>query len=1174
MLQHLPVKKCFDNDGDLPSNIQLIKTFKFMKKKAKLPILQSRKARKIFLTMKLVILFLLTGILQVSATVYSQATKFNISVDNKKIVEVLKEIEENSNFRFFYIREQVDVEKQVTLDKRNSTVEEILFDIFNKEGIGYKVMEDNLVLISPAYINDQLTATSQQQRTVNGRVTDSNGESLPGVNVLVKGTTQGTITNPDGFYSISFVNENAVLEFSFLGMKTKEVVVGNLTEINVVLEFDAIGIDEVVVTALGIKRDEKALGYSVQKVSGETLSTVKGVDIGTSLSGKIAGLLVKNSTEFAAEPDVEIRGETPLLVIDGVPYGNMTLRDISSDDIESISVLKGATASALYGYRGASGAIMVTTKKGSVRSGVNVTFNSSTMFTAGYLAIPEMQSTYGRKVSTSTNIYNGAGQGSWGPAMEGQEVIQWDPVSKSYQAMPFLPIGKDNFQNFLEQGYIINNNLSIVQQGEYGSFRASATWVQNKGQYPNSLFDKYSYNIGGDININKFSLSSSISYNKQSSPNIGFSGYTGYDPMYNLLVWSSPDYDVRQYEDYWLVKNESQNSSFTSTNNNPYFDRYERLHSVNRDIFNGNFSANYDFTPWLKATLRTGFDTYSDMQTVRISQGSFTGGGTASVITNGTQIWGESKKGSYNVGIGRGYSLNNDFLLSADKKFEDFSLSGLAGGTIFYTQDEGVEARTQGGLTIPGFYSLKASTNSVAVNSRLYKRQVNSLFGRVAVSWKDLLFAEGTLRNDWSSTLSESTRSYVYPSVSGSFLASELLPESNWLSLWKLRASWTSSKTPAGIYDINSVYTITTNAWGDLSSATYPTSIRGTDVLPESSSTFEVGTVVNLYNNRASIDVAYYNKRLYDFLESTSISPASGYLSNYVNTDEEITRKGIEVALKGTPVKTNDWRWDVGVNWTKYARYYTQLDSLFSPDKTWVKVGERADHYLISDFSRDSDGNIIYNNGLPVYSSYYSLAGYADPDWIWGISSSLNFKNLTLFVSADGRVGGLAQTTTEMYMWYSGNHPNSVTDERYLDQATTGSKNYIGEGVKVIAGDVTYDTYGNITSDTREYAANDEAVTYESYIKRIHKGTAWGGVPSPYDLYSTTFFKIREVSLTYDLPKDLCGKFLAQSASISAVGQNVFLWAKDFKYSDPDGGSENFADPSQRYIGFNLKVNF
>lgn len=582
----------------------------------------------------------------------------------------------------------------------------------------------------------------------------------------------------------------------------------------------------------------------------------------------------------------------------------------------------------------------------------------------------------------------------------------------------------------------------------------------------------------------------------------------------------------------------------------------------------------YDLASWLKASIRSGFDTYSNRQVIRISKGSLISAGAGTVIENGSQVWGESKLGSYNLGLGRGYSFNNDFILSGEKTFNKFTVDAFAGGTIYYRQDEGTDSRTQGGLSIPAFYSLKASVLPAYVVSSLYRQQVNSLYGRLALSWNRLVYAEGTVRNDWSSTLSASTRSYLYPSVSGSFIASELLPDVKWLSLWKIRGSWTSSKKPAGIYDINQVFDIQNQAWGNLSSASVPGTIYGANVYPESASTWEAGTAINLYNNRVSFDISYYNKRMYDFLIEADITPATGYYNNYINIDEEVTRKGIEVTVNGSPVKSNDWQWDVSVNWSKYARYYTKLDDQFSIDKPWVKVGERYDAYTLYDFQRDPQGNLINQNGLPLYSAYPSKYGNSDPDWIWGVNNTLRYKNWNFNISIDGRVGGLAQTITEMYMWRAGSHPASVTPERYLDATVKNSKNYTGPGVKVVSGSATYDTYGNITSDTRVYAPNDVPVTYESYINTVHAGTAWGGSPSPLEAYSTTFFKIREISLTYDLPQSLCEKLNSKGVSASAVGQNMFLWAKQFKYSDPDGGYENFSDPSIRYVGFNLKFIF
>ncbi len=1118
---------------------------------------------------------LLTGFLvylmALPIALIAQNEKVNINMTNVTLNDVLNEIENQTRFSFLVNEKIVDVNRKVDAVYKEASINEVLDQLFKDSNIQY-VIDNKQIILSPR--KQEQKPDQPKPGKVNGKVTESGtNEPLPGVNILVQGTGIGTITDFDGNYTLEVPDINGTLIYSYIGYKIQTIAIQNRSAIDVVLELETKGLEEVVITALGIKREVKALGYAVQDVQGEGLQKVKVVDVGTSLTGKIAGLLVKNSTEFAQEPEIQIRGENPILIIDGVPFGNMTLRDVPSDDIESISVLKGATASALYGYRGQSGAIMITTKKGNGKKGTTVSLNSSSMFAAGYLAIPEAQSTYGRVVNTATNTYVTNGDGSWGPPLEGQMVNQWDPVAKEYREMPFIARGKNNFRNFLEQGYVLNNNINVAQQGDLGSFRLSATSVQNKGTYPNSMFNKYTFSMSGDMKLKNVTISSSMTYNKHISPNIGFNGYTSYDPMYSLLIWSSPDWNVLDYKDYWLVPNESQNNSYTDTNNNPYFDRNERTHSLDKDILGSSLSIAYDFAKWLKATIRSGYDTYSNRQVIKISKGSLISAGSATVIENGEQVWGESMLGSYNIGIGRGYSFNNDFLLTGNHEFGKFTLDGLAGGSISYNQDEGTDSRTLGGLTIPGYYSLNASVNPPYVKSNLYRQQVNSILGRLTLSWNDLIFIDGTYRSDWSSTLSKDNRMYTYPSLAGSFIASKLLPEMNWLSLWKLRCSWTKARSIPGIYDINRVYSVTPNAWGNLSTAYLPSTIRNDNVIAEGSATWEVGTNINLYKNRFSFDMAYYQKRMFDELKEAEISSASGFSYNYINSDEEITRKGLEIAMTGTPVKTRDLKWNVMVNWSKYARYYTRLDKQYSEDKPWVKVGERADPYVIYDYQRDPQGNIIHKNGMPVYSSYDSKVGNADPDWVWGINNSVTYKNWDFNISIDGRVGGLTQTVTEMYMWRSGSHPKSVVPERYLD-ATTGTKNYVGKGVQVVSGSATYDTYGNITSDDRVYEPNDVKVTYENYINALHSGTAWGGSPSALEVYSTTFFKIREVSLTYNLSKELCAKLNTQSLAVSATGQNLFLWAKQFKYSDPDGGYENFSDPSIRYLGLNLKVVF
>ena len=1023
------------------------------------------------------------------------------------------------------------------------------------------------------------TVMGQAQKLVSGTV-KANGEPLIGVAVQVKGTTSGVATDLNGMYSIQ-ASPGDVLMFSYIGMNPQEITVEGSTMIDVTLELSSFVLSDVVVTALGIKREEKALGYSVQKVSGDDLQKVGVVDVATSLSGKVAGLLVRNPSDFASVPIVTIRGENPLIVIDGVAYANRTLGDIAQEDVESVSVLKGATASALYGFRGANGAILITTKNGSSnKSGISVDYTTNTMFTAGFLAIPEKQSTYGRG---STNAYNPNSDQSWGTFLDGRILTQWDPDLKEFRDYEYIARGNDNFANFLEQGFITNNNLNIGYKKGDLALRNSFNWTQNKGQYPNSTLNKYSYSLGADYKVDKLSINTNFSYAKKASPNVGTNGYTSYDPMYSLLIWSSPDFDILDYKDnYWITKGVQQNyifgiqpdGKYTGANqNNPYFDRYEKTNEISRDIVNADFTFGYDLSKWLKATLRSGVDFYNEAGQLRVSKGSYLSSGNTGVPGN-PYTWQGSKVGAYVVGQNSGFSTNSDLLLTGGTTFKDFGFEYLAGGTMFFTRDNNINARTDGGISVPGFFSLKASVNTPIVGSSIQRRQVNSLYGRLGVSWRKFIYVDATGRNDWSSTLPENNRSYFYPSISSSIVLSELLPGTkDWLDLLKWRNSWTVSKTPAGIYAINSSYTLNNATWNTVNGAAPPSSLYNDDIRPASAETFETGLQAILLKNRFMVDVSYYSKRFYDVLKSAPVSPASGYSSNYINIDEEITRKGYEVAVTGTPIKKQDWRLDLGFNWSTYKRIYTALDSIYSSSNPWVAEGERVDAFVRKDFLKSPSGEFIFNNGRLVTSAYNSLVGYSDPDWLWGLNANVTYKNISLYLSFDGVVGGLMNSRTESYLWQSGNHPNSVTPERALDVETPGSKNFLGDGVKVVSGTVTYDAFGNILTDTREFAANDVYSTYQQYVKDLHNSSAWGSNSTYVDTYAKTYFKLREISLSYDFPKSIFHGF-AQGASVSLIGQNVFLKAKDFKYSDPDGGYEDFSDPSVRYLGFNLKVSF
>ncbi len=1145
---------------------------------------------QIFRIMKLTTVLLIVTCLQVSASGYSQ--KITLKGENLSLQKVFGEIRKQTGFQFFYADEVLSKARSVTVNIKKASIEEALDYCFSNQELSYTISENTIIVRrkilspEPAMIEPPAPVPAE----IKGKVTDDTGQPLVGATILVKGTNIGTKTDADGNFTID-APPNSTLVISYVGFENKSVVILSTTKtVEVVLTKVPDEMQVIVVTALGIKREEKALGYSVQKVSGESLQKVSGLDVATSLTGKVAGVLVKNSPDFAALPVVTVRGENALLVIDGIAYQNKTLTDISSEDIESISVLKGATASALYGFRGANGAILVTTKNGSTgNAGITINYTTNTMFTAGFLAIPEKQFVYGRGGS---GIYNLNDDASWGPLMDGSLQNQWDPISKTFTVRPYLPVGKDNFKNFLEQGYVTNNNLNIGYKKDNISLRNSFNWTENKGRYPNSKLQKYTYSFGADVSMNKFKMSTNLSYAKRASKNIGSNGYTSYDPMYSILIWSPSDWDLSLYKNnYWIKPGEIQNNHFgliaggTINNysgkneNNPYFDRYEKTNEISRDIFNADLVMSYQLTNWLKATVRSGVDFYKETGQLRSSWGSYLSSGNTGVPGADYSGWNGGRKGQYNIGVSNGFSNNSDLMLTGDRKFNKFTVEYLAGGTIFYRRDENMNASTQGGISLPGFFSIKASVNPAQVSQSTYAQQVNSVFGRVGVSWNNMAFIEATGRNDWSSTLAKSQRSYFYPSVAGSFIVSELLSNTkNWLDLLKLRGSWTLSKRPASIYEINSSYSIAAATWGTLNGAGVPGNLYSPTIAPTSSETFEQGLQAMFLKNRIMLDVSHYTRREFDRITTVGLTSASGYSGLVTNFGEEITRRGWEVILNGTPLKNKNWQLDLGINWSTFASYYTKLDPLYSANKPWVKVGERSDHFISRDFQRAPStkdgalGELIHNaSGRPIVHGYDVLFGYRDPKFVWGANANLKYKNLSLFISFDGVNGGLANTRTESYMWQSGVHPESLSPERALDVATPGSSNYLGQGVKVVSGVATFDAFGNILTDTRVFAPNDKFTTYKQYMIDLHNSSAWGGNGSKADTYSKTFFKMREISLSYNMPAKLFRK-VVKAASISLIGQNVLLKAKQFKYSDPDGGNEDFADPSTRYLGF--KINF
>lgn len=1021
--------------------------------------------------------------------------------------------------------------------------------------IKLKKMKQLIIILISIALCGQILAQSSGN-IITGIVEDGN-EPVIGATVSVKGSTTGTMTDLNGKFSLQ-IPAKGTLVISCIGYKTKEVPITEEKEYKIRIEEMSLELGAVIVTALGIKREEKALGYAAQRIGGDAATSVKGVDIGTSLTGKVAGMQIKNSPDFNSPPSITLRGGSPLVVIDGVPSKNVGLRELSPDDIETYDVLKGGAASALYGSDGRNGAIMITTKRGS-KPGVNISVNSNTMFQAGFLKLPKNQKSYSSGLNSRyTDPEKNDLDYVWGDKLDiGRIGNQWNPFTYQYEMAPLTSKGKNNFKNFMENSLITNNNVNVEYKGDKGSFRTSLTHVYQKAPFPNNKMNKFTLSVAGNVKLAKnLTIDASMNYNKRYSPQVRGTGYGGLGYIYNLLVWTGPEYDVTEYKNYWIkgYENEKQNWFFKKWYNNPYFSAYEARNSIYHDRLNSQVNTTYDPTTWLKTIVRVGYDFYS---------------GRAETI-NPLSYRGNTL-GSFTVEDPRGYMVNGDAIALVDFSIKDFSINGLFGGSIKFSEDDSHTSSTRGGLSLPGYYSLKASVEYPSASSGVTKNQTNSLYGKIGADWRRTVFIEFTGRNDWSSRLDKDNCSYFYPSISGSIVPSEIIDLPSWFNFLKFRGGWTVSKQVPGFGEINTVYSIDTNKWNGMPGATYPDELRPSTIKPQKQTEWEVGTELNFFVDRLKIDLSYYEKLWTDRISKVSISDASGFGYLYMNRDEEIKRKGWELSISGIPVKLKDFTWTATFNYTREREIYSKLDER-SSDNLWVQKGARTDALAIQKWDTDPNGNLIHgSNGLPIYKPKSELIGYESPDWLFGFTNEFKYKDFTLYVSMDGRIGGYLWDQTDQAMWHSGSHIDSDNQWRY-DEVVNGNKSYIGEGVKIVSGTVQYDNYGRVIKDDRVFAPNDIKTSYEQYMRNYNPSTA--GRTAEHQMKKATFFKIRELSLGYDLPKKYASTLRIHDAKLSFVAQNLLMWTKDFKYTDPDGGERGLITPAVRYLGFNVKFSF
>ncbi len=1039
-----------------------------------------------------------------------------------------------------------------------------------------------------------------QEVTVQGKVTDADGSApLPGVSIVVKGTTKGTTTDAQGKYRLS-ATPNAALVFSFVGYTPQEISVGNRTVIDVTMAQDFRQLNEIVVTALGIKKDVRRTGVSIQGIDASQTIKAREPNAVQGLVGKVAGLTIGMSAEMLRRPQVILRGNTDILyVVDGVPINSDTW-NISPDDIESYSVLKGASASALYGFRGKNGAILITTKRGSKdKRGFAVDVNSSTMFDNGFNAIPKVQDLYGPGDHGVYEFVDGRGGGKndgdydvWGPKFEGQLIAQYDsPIDPSTgKRIPtaWTARGTDNLKRYLETGVLSTNNIAVSTSGDKYNARFSLSNTYQKGIVPNTRLNSSTFNTSFDYKFsNKLSFESNLQYNRQQSPNFPDVNYGPNSMIYNIILWAGADWSMDDMRNYWQPGKEGVQQIYAEYQryNNPYFMAYEWLRGHTKTDIIGQVAMKYQIANGIEAMLRTQVSSWNTLRTEKFPY---------SMGTYGR----DERRGDYREDQRNLFDNNTELLLKIDKKIgNDLSVNGFIGGNI-RTFDFNYNFTTTDYLNVPGVYSFANSANPVKISNFRSAMGVNSAYYSADFSYKNLLTVSTTGRIDQLSTLPKGNNTFFYPSVAASFVVSDLVQNLGPVSFLKLRGSYANvkdgltSSSFSGIglgygdsytssydgptYQNSAVYS-TPLTYNNQPAAFFTNTLNNAQIQPNSTSQTEFGADIRFLNNRLTVDAAYFISNDGPRIFNLPLSTTTGYSAALVN-GIKTQKKGVELSVTGTPIKNlSGFNWEILANWSTFKERLTEIYPGVDRLNQFLKVGDRTDAYYDQTFIRTQDGQLINDaGGRPIINPVRQFLGYLNPDWVWGLNNRFNYKNWNFSFQFDGRVGGVIANYIQRQTFRGGRHiatiEGAMGEARYQDYK--GVKSYVGEGVVVSNGvAVKYDVDGNITNyGELQFAPNTTKQFLQDYISRRYS-------PNGGNLMDRSFAKLREVVIGYNLPANLLQKTFFKQVSISLVGRNLLYFAekKDIdldQFANGSQGSSDLQTPTMRRYGVNINLTF
>lgn len=1089
----------------------------------------------------------------------------------------------------------------------------------------------NLTLILTIAIFAWTNVLFAQSKKVNGRVNSPSNENLIGALVMLKGTTNAVATDFEGKFSLNIPEntENPILVISFMGYNTQEVSLEGKDYIDVVLESSSETLNEIVVTAFGVSKDKRDLGYSTQSIEGADLIQARQPNPVEGLVGKIAGLNIGTNQEMLGRPNIELRGNTGIMyVVDGVPI-NSDSWNISPDDIETYTVLKGPNAAALYGFRGQNGAILITTKRGTKSTkGFHVSYNTSVQANSGFLTKPPTQSEYG---VGDNYVYAFGNQpldqdgkqrraAIWGPKMEGQLVPQWDsPLNENgiRQGTPFVSKGADNLKNFVQTGWLTVNNVNIGTSNDKSDFRVSLTNQRQVGIWPNTSINFNNLQLnGGHALTEKLKVRSMLNVNMQNSENIPDANYGPNSYAYDFGVYAGAWYDVRDLKDYWLIDGVQQLNREYGRTNNPWFIANEWLRSHRKNDMYGYVSLSYDINKYSQVLVRTQATFWDAMRTEKRPV-------SAEIYDR------PNRAGDYMEDRRSLFESNTDVLYTYNREVKDFHIGGLIGGTVRDFNYNSSWATTND-LVVPGVYNFTNSRNPVFTYDYRSRMLVLSGYSSIDLGYKNYVKVNATGHWDKLSTLPVGEQNYFYPSVSVSSILTNYLRNEipKFISFAKVRGSYaqvqggltqnnmgpaymalgvphplgpsiggpwfTSYDGPS--YQNQNLYSISPS-YNNLPGANFTNNIANPNLKPFNVTAYETGIDMMFLKNRLGFDFTYFLTYNGPQIYVRDLSPSTGYYQTNIN--DVVTKKdGFEVALKGTPILKKDFRWDVLANYSSFIEKYHEINdpsgSVLVGGNAF-RVGDRVDAIYDTEYLRDPNGNIIHGlDGLPLAPRTgpigRTFVGFGRSTFAWAINNKFQYKNWGLSFQFDGRVGGVFYNYMKNLMYRGGTHQdlnegamgaarNAEWESVKADGKVTPS--YTSQGVKLVSGTIKYNEDGTISNyDELVFEQNDKAVALQAYAIHI------SGINE--DWYqSRTYTMLREVRLSYHFPTKMLAKAKIEKASFSLVGRNLLYFAagKEMNmdqytgYEKQQFGVRSTDNPSlqtatTRNFGFNLNIQF